>query len=305
MPVHFAIHTCPPIPAAVPSPDPSSPDTGLWSPLSCTLIYTSTTAILIDCPATVAATNELASWIKRTLPPTCTLKHFIATHAHGDHFLGFPVLQQHFPSIVATATAAVIRGIAQQYEPATYDRLWKPAFPPGAPDGTGLPEAAPAVFEPLPTSGELELQDGDDGQHVIVRVHDVPHGDTHANAFVHVPALSLVVAGDIVYNGDCHQWLGEASTQAKRDAWVEALGRIRALRPRVVVAGHTFAPATEADEGVAMGMLEGTEEYIRGFEEEVGKAGRVDELFGAMRVRYQRWNLYLLDGGCRAAMQAK
>lgn len=170
-----------------------------------------------------------------------------------------------------------------------------------------MPEAAPVVFAALPPDGVIELDDdnGEGDAAVVVRVHDVPHGDTHANAFVHVPALALVVAGDIVYNRDCHQWLGEASTQEKRDGWVEALAKIRALGPRIVVPGHTFAPALKPDEAVAMGMLEGTEEYIRGFEEEVGKAGSKEELFEKMRARYERWNLYLLDGGCRAAMQAK
>lgn len=204
---------------------------------------------------------------------------------------------------------ALVRGIALQYAPATYDRLWKPAFPPGAPDGAGLPdvdtEQAAALFAPLPSpDGAIELDDGQ-GAVVEVLVQDVPHGDTHANAFVHVPALALVVAGDIVYNRDCHQWLGEASTQEKRDGWAEALAKIRALGPRIVVPGHTFAPALKPDEAVAMGMLEGTEEYIRGFEEELGRAGSKEELFEKMRARYQRWNLYLLDGGCQAAMQAK
>lgn len=297
MTIKFAIYTSHPIPTAVVSPDPSSKDAGLWSPLSCTLLYTTTTAILVDCPASVAPTTELASWIKTTLPAGCRLKYFIASHAHGDHFLGLPVLQEIFPSITATGTGSVVEGIAQQYAPPSYEGLWKPAFPP-AEAGTGLPEAK-VDFVALPPSNEIDL----DGH--LVKVHDVPHGDTHANSFVHVPELGVVVAGDIVYNGDCHQWLGEACTQEKRDRWIDALSQIAALKPKIVVPGHTFTPALAPDEAVVTSMLKSTEEYIKGFEEELGKAENGDDLFRKMRARYSRWNLYILNGGCQAGIKFK
>ncbi|GME66075.1 hypothetical protein GTA08_BOTSDO10502 [Neofusicoccum parvum] len=297
MAINFAIYTSHPIPTAVRSPDPLSKDSGLWSPLSCTLIYTATTALLVDCPASVDPTTELASWIKATLPPGCTLTHFVASHAHGDHFLGYPVLKDIFPGVIATGTRSVVEGIADQYSPPKYEGLWKVAFPPAA-AGTGLPEAK-AEFVALPASNEIDL----DGH--LVKVYDVPHGDTHANSFVHVPELGVVVAGDIVYNGDCHQWLGEACTQEKRNHWVDGLSQIAALKPRIVVPGHTFTPALEPDEAVAMSMLESTKDYIKGFEDELEKAESGDDLFNKMRARYSRWNLYILNGGCQAGIKFK
>ncbi|KAL1615338.1 hypothetical protein SLS54_009119 [Diplodia seriata] len=300
MAIKFAIYTSHPFPTAAPSPDQPSNDAGLWSPLSCTLVYTPKTAILVDCPASVGPTADLASWIRATLPVGCTLKHFIASHAHGDHFLGLPVLRQSFPGITATGTRSVVGGIAEQYASPTYDGLWKLAFPPAA-DGTGLPddEEAKVDFVALPPSNEIDL----DGH--PVRAIDVPHGDTHANSFVHVPELDLVVAGDIVYNADCHQWLGEACTQEKRDRWVDALAQIAALKPKIVVPGHTFTPTSEPDEAVAMSMLTSTEDYIRGFEEELAKADNESDQFGRMRARYSRWNLYILNGGCQAGIKYK
>ncbi|KAH7129447.1 beta-lactamase-like protein [Dactylonectria estremocensis] len=297
MAIQFSIYTCQPIPTAAASPDPTSDDAGLWSPLSCTLVYTEKTALLVDCPATVAATVELARWVKSELPAGCTLKYFLPSHAHGDHFLGFPILQDHFPSVTGVATHKVVEGIAQQHSPDVYHGLWEKNFPPAA-DGTGLPKSK-AAFQTLPANKELEL----DGH--LIQVFDVPHGDTHANSFIYVPELGLVVAGDIVYNGDCHQWLGEASTQEKRDKWISALSQIAALKPKVIVPGHTFTPVSTPDEAVAAGMLKGTEDYIKGFAEELDRTDDVQELFDRMRARYQRWNLFLLAGGCQAGMAAK
>ncbi|KDN65528.1 putative metallo-beta-lactamase superfamily protein [Colletotrichum sublineola] len=298
MAIQVAVYLCRPIPTGLPSPDPSSKDSSYWSPLCCTLIYTPTTAVLVDCPPSVDATNELASWVRSTLPPGCTLKHFVASHAHGDHFFGFPELKTAFPSVTATGTKSVVEGVAQQYSAQTYKEMWEGTFPPSEASGTGMPEAK-AEFVPLPPSNEIDL----DGH--LVKAYDVPHGDTHANSYLHVPDLGLVVASDIVYNGDCHQWLAEADTQEKRDGWMEALEQIEALKPRMVVPGHTFEPMSEPDEAVAMSMLKGTKNYVKAFEEELEKAVSEDELFNAMRTRFSRWNLWILSAGCRVGITSK
>ncbi|GKT53093.1 metallo-beta-lactamase domain protein [Colletotrichum tofieldiae] len=297
MAAQVAVYLCRPIPTALVSPDPSSKDSGYWSPLCCTLIYTPASAILVDCPPSVDATNELASWVRSTLPPGCVLKHFVASHAHGDHFFGFPVLKTAFPSVTATGTKSVVKGIAQQYSPQTYKELWEVTFPPSE-AGTSMPEAK-AEFVSLPPSNELDL----DGY--LIKAYDVPHGDMHANSFLHVSDLGLVVASDIVYNGDCHQWLVEANTQEKRDGWMEAVKQIEALRPRIVVPGHTFKPMSEPDEAVAMSMLDSTKKYIKVFEEELKKAESEVDLFNAMRARFSRWNLWILREGCRAGIASK
>lgn len=213
------------------------------------------------------------------------------------HFLGIPVLQDTFLGITAIGTKTVVEGVAQQYSPQIYDGLWKQTFPTTEP-GSRVP-LTKGNFFPLPSSNELDLNG-----HVL-KLFDVPHGDTHANSFVHVPELGLVVAGGIVYNGDCHQWLGEASTQEKRDQWIEALSHIAALKPKVIVPGHTFTPTSEPNESLTASMLKGTKEYIKGFEEELGMAASEEDLFERMKARYSRWNLNLLDAGCKAGMLAK
>lgn len=287
MALKFAVFLSPPIPTTLPSPDTSSPDSGLWQPLSCTLIYTPSTAIIIDCPTTIPATRDLAAWIKGTLPEGCTLKLFLTTHAHGDHFFGFPILQDNFPGIQAVASRYVIEGVDSQYAPEIYEGLWKVGF-------LGLDERR-VDFKALPESNEIDL----DG--TIISVHDIQHADTHNSSFVHVPSLDLVVAGDVAYNGDCYQYLAEANNAERRAEWIKAISEIIALNPKVVIPGHSFHVRSEPDAGYAKALLESNINYIRGFEEELQKAADAKELFGLMQKRFKRWNLWILNESCKAA----
>ncbi|KAJ0115020.1 metallo-beta-lactamase superfamily protein [Diaporthe amygdali] len=297
MALKFASFICPPIPTALPSPDPSSPDTGLWSPLCCTLVYTPTSALIIDCPPSIAATRDLAAWVKGTLPAGSTLKLFLATHAHGDHFFGFPVLEDHFPGIQAVASRYVVKGVESQYAPELYEGLWKVAFP-SSPSGTGLPERR-VNFKAFPESNEIDLGSGS-----LVKLHDIPYADTHYSSFVHVPDLGLVVAGDIVYNGDCYQYLVEANNAERRAKWIEAVSQIATLEPEIVIPGHSFHVRTEPDEHYAKAMLESNKTYIRGFEEELQRSSGAKDLFSRMRKRFSRWNLWILSQSSEAAFGA-
>ncbi|KAF5967133.1 hypothetical protein FBULB1_11338 [Fusarium bulbicola] len=190
-----------------PSPDVSSKDSGLWSPLSITLLWTPTSGLLVYCPATVNPTNELAQWIKCQLPIGSTLKYFFCTHTHGDPFLGLPILEEHFPELKAYAAKAVVEGIDQQYSPEIRDAVWASTFA-ASKDGSSLPSVG-SDFNALVSSNQLDLEGHS------LKLYDVPHGDTHANLFIHVHELDLVLAGDIVHNDDCHRWLGKASNAEK------------------------------------------------------------------------------------------
>jgi glyoxylase-like metal-dependent hydrolase (beta-lactamase superfamily II) len=288
MALKFAVFLSPPIPTNLTSPDTASPDSGLWQPLSCTLIYTPSSAVIVDCPTTIPATRDLAAWIKGTLPAGCSLKLFLTTHAHGDHFFGFPVLKDHFPGVQAVASRYVIEGVASQYSPDLYEGLWKVGFP-------GLDERR-VEFNPLPDSNEIDLGDGN-----VIYVHDIQQADTHHSSYVHVPALDLVVAGDVAYNGDCYQYLAEANTAERRAKWIEALSEIMALNPKIVIPGHSFHVRSEPDADYARAVLQSNISYIRGFEEELKKSVSPKDLFQLMQKRFKRWNLWILDQSCEAA----
>jgi glyoxylase-like metal-dependent hydrolase (beta-lactamase superfamily II) len=53
---------------------------------------------------------------------------------------------------------------------------------------------------------------------------------------LHVPAIDLVVSGDVVYN-QCQMYVGDTTPESRQN-WIAALDRLAALNPAMVVAGH-------------------------------------------------------------------
>jgi glyoxylase-like metal-dependent hydrolase (beta-lactamase superfamily II) len=274
------VYVAPAIPAVTGSTDPKK---SVWSPISCTLIHGPNSAVIVDTPISVSETEKLAEWIEQTIPGK-TLEYIFVTHAHGDHFLGAPVLLAKFPSAKFVASSKVAEGCKAQISPAVLDGLWSKVFP-----GNQL---APNQVAPtaLPSSGKFTI-DGHE-LHAI----DVEHADTHANSFLHVESLKLVVGGDIVY-GDCYQYLAEANTKEKRHQWIAALDQIAALDPHIVVPGHKRATQVNGSY-----LIEATKKYIYDFEEELERAKDAVELEEAMTKRYpQRWNEYILMSSCQSS----
>ncbi|KAI1077149.1 hypothetical protein F5B20DRAFT_282806 [Whalleya microplaca] len=66
---------------------------------------------------------------------------------------------------------------------------------------------------------------------------DVGHSDTDETTFLRIPALKMVVTGDIVYN-DVHMWMVESPDESQRDAWIHSLGQITEYNPKIVVGSH-------------------------------------------------------------------
>ncbi|EEA19186.1 hypothetical protein TMatcc_010266 [Talaromyces marneffei ATCC 18224] len=277
------VYVAPPIPAATGFTEPSKSQ---WSPISCTLIHNSKSAVLVDTPITIKQTEALADWIKATLAPDTKLEYIYTTHAHGDHYFGNPVILEHFPGAKCVATASVAAGIEKTL--AASIPIWQGWFP----DGQILSERQ-TVPESLPETGEFFI----DG-HSLFGV-DVSHSDTDASSFLHVPDLDLVVAGDVVY-GDCYQFLAEANTPEKRKSWLNALDQIAALKPSIVVPGHKRASQLDGPY-----LIESTREYIRTFERELEQLGDADQLEEAMKKLYpQRWNGFILDTSCKSSVAA-
>jgi len=212
-----------------------------WSPISATLIYGESDAVLVDPLMTIEDGRALAEWV------VGTGKNLIAiysTHGHGDHFFGAAVVGRRFPSARFLATPAVIRKMRQQASPESLESFWKPLLPNQIPNDL-------IVAEPL-AGGAIDLE----GEDVVV----VPlgHTDTDDTTCLHVPSIGLVVAGDAAYN-DVHLYLGE-SNPLLRGEWIAALDTIESLRPRAVIAGHK---RRERDDDPR--ILEETRQYIRDF----------------------------------------
>src|SRR5256886_3315248 len=101
-------------------------------------------------------------------------------------------------------------------------RLFAALFP-------GQSPPTPVVARPVPRDGILV-----DGE--VLQPIEVGHSDTDDSTVLHVPSIDLVVAGDVIYN-NVHQYLAE-SAGGGLQAWLRAVDKVEALRPRHVVAGH-------------------------------------------------------------------
>jgi len=188
------------------------------SPVTSTLIYGAHDAMLVDPPFTRDQVRRVGDWIEKSGK---SLTRIYATHGHGDHWFGTDELLQRFPTAVAYATEGTI---AKMHEQATTGRaqMWDVDFP-------GQIPPSPVVYRPVPAAG-LELE-GEPLEAV-----EVGHTDTDDTTVLHVPAIGLVVAGDVAYNG-VHQYLLESADGGTK-SWLKALNSVAALRPRAVVAGH-------------------------------------------------------------------
>jgi glyoxylase-like metal-dependent hydrolase (beta-lactamase superfamily II) len=257
----------------------------VWSPISCVLVHGPDSAALIDTPITIEQGKALAKWVTETIPKK-KLKYIYTTHAHPDHFLGVPVLEESFPGVQFVALEHVVAGIEELYN-TDFDNTWPNMFPDQIHEAKPVPQA-------LPASGEFYI-DGEKLQGI-----EVGHTDNAFSSFLYVPSVDLVVSGDIVY-GDCHQHLGEANTPGKRKEWLDAIDRIEALNPHIVIAGHKRASQADAPY-----LIHSTREYIYTFEKELAVAKSAQALFDRMVELYpQRWNLFILDYGCRQSFEAR
>ena len=224
--------------------------------------------MLVDAQLTKTNAERLLQAIRETHKP---LSLIYITHEHADHFLGLEVLRAAYPSVRIIATSAVIARINQVYQE-KIDK-WKQLL--------GSDAATRVVpIEPL---------DGDtitfDSSHIEVLKHI--RGDTDENTMLWIPERRILVAGDVVFN-DMHVYTAETDSLA-RGKWLHSLNAIRAMRPSVVIPGHSKSGA-RLDASTAVDF---TETYLRVFEEELKQAKGPEGLIEAMKERFPSADLFL------------
>jgi glyoxylase-like metal-dependent hydrolase (beta-lactamase superfamily II) len=226
-----------------------------WSPIAATLICGQRDAVLVDPLMTLGQGRALADWVAATGKNLTTV---YVTHGHGDHWLGLTAIRDRFPRVRAVATSAVVARMHEQGSPRSLAGFWSRLFPGQIPDPIVLAE---------PLAGfSIDLEG-----HELIPIQ-VGHTDTDDTTILHVPAIRLVVAGDVAYN-DVHVYLGESSPQGRQE-WVAALNSIESLNPRAVVAGHKRAGTDDHPR-----IIEQTRQYIRDFDRIAATATTARELY--------------------------
>ena len=224
--------------------------------------------MLVDAQLTKTNAERLLQAIRETHKP---LSLIYITHEHADHFLGLEVFRGEYPGVRIIATSAVVARINQVYQE-KIDK-WKQLL--------GSDAATRVVpIEPL---------DGDtitfDSSHIEVLKHI--RGDTDENTMLWIPERRILVAGDVVFN-DMHVYTAETDSLA-RGKWLHSLNAIRAMRPSVVIPGHSKSGA-RLDASTAVDF---TETYLRVFEEELKQAKGPEGLIEAMKERFPSADLFL------------
>jgi glyoxylase-like metal-dependent hydrolase (beta-lactamase superfamily II) len=251
-----------PIPSAVPG-FAEAVGQATWPPSTSTLISDDDGALLVDCLITRQEGRQLAAWVKsRDREPG----YVYITHPHADHFLGLPEILAAFPQARPVALAESIPAMEEQVSPG-YMQAWGGFFP-------GQLTARPAV--PAALAGTTVPVGGSAATVIPVGTTDTGH-----SSVLHVPGLSLVVSGDVVYNRT-HLWMS-GSTPDSRASWARALDTVAALDARTLIAGHRDPRAPDDDARRQVGE---SRRYIADFEEGLDRSASPAELIDRMTAAY-------------------
>ena len=175
-------------------------------------------AVLVDAPFTRADAHRVVAMV---LESGKRLTHVFVTHDHPDHFFAMEVIQDAFPDAQILAHPVVVADIWRSL-PFKVKR-WSPLL---GRNGPTYPSA------PAPLAGDTILLEGQE-----LKVLGPMAGDhVHATA-LWAPSIQALFPGDLVFN-QMHLWLGEHDP-ADITAWGKALEGLAALKPRIVVAGHS------------------------------------------------------------------
>jgi glyoxylase-like metal-dependent hydrolase (beta-lactamase superfamily II) len=252
-----------------------------FSPVTSTLIYGDTDAVLVDAQFLREDVDALANMIAATGRKLTTI---YITHGHADHYFGIDRLMDRFPGSRSIATKAVVDYLRAhsaaefaQFSAMFGDELILP---------TTLPQPLEEPFITL------------EGERLCII--EVGQGDIPCSTILYVPLLGAVIAGDVAYNG-IHQMLG-LSGPKEWEKWIESVDKIEALNPIIVVAGHK-RPGTTDD---AIPVLDNTRSYIRDFANAAAASSSTRDIVSAMQTKYpEHGNLATLLYSAAAVMKRR
>ena len=205
----------------------------------CDLAFITTSGGVVAIDAGTAEDRVKAALGHLDLPADNAISHLILTHAHWDHIGGAGALRG--PGTRVIAQAGFPAGLAREQG----DR---PPFRYFTGTAGSIPLAVvpdQLISQPTPlTVGSTELV-----------LYPTPGGETSDALMVHLPASSVLFAGDVLMPYLGQPFAGEGSPEGL----LEALAFIASLRPRLLIHGHptlTEVFTAEAVPGLAAALTQ-------------------------------------------------
>jgi glyoxylase-like metal-dependent hydrolase (beta-lactamase superfamily II) len=232
----------------------------LFSPMASTLIYGSEDAVLTDPGMTEDQAQALGNWVAEK---GRNVTDIFITHGHGDHWFAAGLLAKRFGArVVASEGTIALMHTSLATRPFLWDKIY-----------TGIPPS-PVTAVSVPDN-RLSLE----GHELeIVEVGDT---DAEDSTVLHVPALELVVAGDVIYNG-VHMYLAQTAFVGGFGPWRAAIDKVAALLPSHIVCGHQNR---KLDDDAERTILE-TRQYLDDAEELLRSEKTAVDFFNAKIERY-------------------
>ena len=235
-----------------------------FDPITSTLIFGEYDAVLVDAMGTVAEAEALADWVALH---NRNLETIYITHAHFDHFYGLGILLDRFPGARAITTPSALAAMQMSFTPMV-ERLARRLFPGQVPAKLVAPE---------PYEHDTFTLEGNE-----LRIIQQGRTDSPDSTSLYVPSIGLIVAGDVVYN-QCRIYVGDTTPESRKN-WIEALDRLAALNPTMVVAGHKKPGAPDSPS-----TIQATRRYLQDFDRLQKTATSDQELFDRMTELYPHW----------------
>lgn len=225
-----------------------------------TLVLGRDEAILIDAQFSAADARQLAERIRAS---GRKLSIIYISHPRPEYHFGLDTLKTAFPEARVLATPQTVAAIRASKDVDL--KAWGPQLGSNAPRQVIVPEAL--------EGDRLKL----DRQTIRIIGLD---GPDPTRTTVWIPSIRMVTGGALVTAGE-HVWMADTRSARSRQHWLEMLVRIRELEPDTVIPGH-HAPGSALD----LGAVQFTADYVRAFEEEIGRTRNASALADAMKERF-------------------
>lgn len=225
-----------------------------------TLITGEKEAILIDTGFTRADALRIAANI---LESNKTLNTILVSQADPDYYFGVETLKVIFPDAKVVATPAVLHEIEEKLPQKI--AFWSPKMGENAPKNPPLPQKL--------TGNTIILE----GEKIEIKGTE---GVLANRPYVWIPSLKAITGNVSIY-GNMHVWTADSQSKAERQAWRKQLEEMKALQPKIVIAGHTSVKGKQD-----VSAIDFTQNYLTIFEQAVSQSQNSEQVIEKMQKAY-------------------